>query len=104
MKKLYTLMAVAGASFRATAPQLKGTFKMKSKSLILSTLVALAGFVPQSKASLGDLGTAANFAVLAGAGISVGGAVNTTTIAGDIGSAGSSTAITGLENVVLNLS
>jgi hypothetical protein len=46
-----------------TEPQLKGTFKMKSKRLILSVLVALAGFLPQSKASL-TLGSAASFGVL----------------------------------------
>ena len=46
-----------------TAPQLKGTFKMKSKLLILSALVALAGFLPQSKAAL-TLGSAASFGVL----------------------------------------
>ena len=46
-----------------TVPQLKGTFKMKSKCLILSVLVALAGFLPQSKASL-TLGSAASFGVL----------------------------------------
>jgi len=48
-----------------------------------------------------NLGTADSFAILAGAGITVAGAVNTTTINGDIGSFGSSTAITGLGNVVL---
>lgn len=45
-----------------TAPQLKGTFKMKSKRLILSALVALAGFLPQSKASI--LLSADSFGVL----------------------------------------
>jgi len=54
----------AGAPFRATAPQLKGTFKMKSKCLILSAFVALAGFLPQSKADV--LGSADSFAVLGG--------------------------------------
>jgi hypothetical protein len=40
---------------------------MKSKFLILSALVALAGFLPQSKAALTiDLGTASSFAILAG--------------------------------------
>jgi len=45
-----------------TAPKLKGTFKMKSKRLILSALVALAGFLPQSKASI--LLSADSFGVL----------------------------------------
>jgi type VI secretion system secreted protein VgrG len=38
-------------------------FKMKSKRLILSALVALAGFLPQSKAAL-TLGSADSFGVL----------------------------------------
>ncbi len=53
----------AGAPARAAALQLKGTFKMESKSLILSALVAFAGFLPQSKAAL-ILGSADSFAVL----------------------------------------
>jgi len=50
---------------------------------------------------LGTSGGTSLFAVLAGAGITVAGAVNTTTITGDIGSF-ATTSITGLENVVLN--
>ena len=53
----------AGAPFRAIAPQLKGAFKMKSKCLILSAIVALAGFLPQSKANV-ILDSADSFAVL----------------------------------------
>ena len=53
----------ADAPFRATALQLKGTFKMKSKCLILSAIVALAGFLPQSKANV-ILDSADSFAVL----------------------------------------
>jgi type VI secretion system secreted protein VgrG len=45
-----------------TVTQLKGAFKMKSKCLILSVLVALAGFLPQSKASI--LLSADSFGVL----------------------------------------
>jgi hypothetical protein len=102
MKKLYTLMVVAGAPFRATAPQLKGTFKMKSKSLILLVTVALAGFLPQSKAALTvNLGTASSFAVLAGSGITVAAPNGPTTITGDIGTF-PTTSITGFGNVVLN--
>ena len=48
-----------------------------------------------------DLGTASNFAVLAGAGITVAGAVNSTTITGDIGTY-PTPSVTGLGNVVLN--
>lgn len=48
-----------------------------------------------------DLGTASDFAVLAGSGITVAGAVNTTIITGDIGTH-PTPSITGLQNVVLN--
>ena len=92
-----------GASAKALRSQ-RGpqAFKMKSKFLILSALVALAGFLPQSKAALAvGLGTASSFAVLAGSGITVAGAVNTTTITGDIGTF-PTPSITGLGNVVLN--
>jgi hypothetical protein len=48
-----------------------------------------------------DLGAATGFSVLAGSGITVAGAVNSTTISGDIGTFPTSS-ITGLGNVVLN--
>src|ERR1035441_4676985 len=48
-----------------------------------------------------NLGTASSFAVLAGSGITVAGAVNTTTITGDIGTY-PTTSVTGLGNIVLN--
>ncbi|MBU0492020.1 MAG: DUF3494 domain-containing protein, partial [Chloroflexi bacterium] len=48
-----------------------------------------------------SLGTAGSFAVLAGSGITVAGAINSTTITGDIGTF-PTTSITGLGNVVLN--
>lgn len=48
-----------------------------------------------------NLGTASGFAVLAGSGITVAGAVNSTSITGDIGTYATTT-ITGLGNVVLN--
>lgn len=47
-----------------------------------------------------DLGTAADFAVLAGAGITVAGPVDSTVITGDIGTHATTT-IAGLENVIL---
>jgi hypothetical protein len=55
----------AGTAFRAAALQMKGTskMKMKSKCLILSAIVALAGFPPQSKANP-ILDSADSFAVL----------------------------------------
>lgn len=46
-----------------------------------------------------DLGGATHFAVLAGSGITIAGAINTTTITGDIGSF-ATTSIMGLENMV----
>jgi type VI secretion system secreted protein VgrG len=49
------------------APQTKGTSKMKSKGLILTAFVALAGFLPQSKADV-ILDSADSFAVLGNTG------------------------------------
>lgn len=66
-------------------------------------LVALAPMLHQgaSAAVLAvDLGAASDFAVVAGAGITVAGAVHSTAIIGDIGSF-STTTITGLENIAL---
>jgi hypothetical protein len=65
-------------------------------AVIFSHLNALAGPV-----AMVDLGTASSFAVLAGSGITVAGAVNTTTITGDIGTY-PTPSVTGLGNVVLN--
>lgn len=48
-----------------------------------------------------NLGSAASYAVLAGAGITIAGPANSTTITGDIGSHATAT-ITGLENLILH--
>ena len=65
---------------------------------------AAVTFLPHDAAALPstvNLGTDSSFAVLAGSGITVAGAVNSTTITGDIGSF-PTPSITGLQNVVLN--
>lgn len=74
---------------------------MNFKTSTLFTIVAFAVLLPQGRTQLVDLGSAGNFAVLAGSGITVAGAVNSTTITGDIGTF-PTTSITGLGNVVLN--
>lgn len=74
--------------------------KRISGGFIIAAAVILlqneAGAVPTV-----DLGDSSGFAVLAGSGITVAGAVNTTTITGDIGTYPTES-ITGLGNVVLN--
>ncbi|MFH1194013.1 MAG: ice-binding family protein [bacterium] len=78
---------------------------MKKFNKIAIVILAIAftfGFTGLSGAATAiSLGTADNFAVLAGTGITFGGAVNTTNITGDIGTY-SITTITGIGNVVLN--
>lgn len=70
-----------------------------SLAAIASALTLLSS--PANAAVTLDLGTADGFAVLAGSGITVAGAVKTTTIKGDIGTFPTLT-ITGLENMVLS--
>lgn len=72
---------------------------MKINREILMTILAIAGWQPQTKAQTTpiDLGSAGSFAVLAGTGITVTGA---TTITGDIGTYPTTT-IAGLANISL---
>ena len=74
----------------------------KKGSAIVLTLVFMLGLAGAVKAATAvSLGTADSFAILAGSGITIGGAVNTSTITGDIGSFATPT-ITGIGNAVLN--
>jgi hypothetical protein len=79
--------------------------KAAAKQMLFGLLPAAAVMILQHDglASLAtvDLGTAGNFAVLAGSGITVAGAVNSTTITGDIGTY-PTPSVTGFGNVVLN--
>lgn len=68
-------------------------------SLAVAATFLLAEF--SAAATTVPLGAASDFAVLAGAGITVAGAIGSTAITGDIGSFATTT-ITGLENVVLS--
>jgi hypothetical protein len=74
---------------------------MKTINTVVFAILAFAGIQPWAKAqTIIDLGAAQSFAVLAGAGVTVAGAVNSTTIQGDLGSYPTQT-ITGLGNVAL---
>ena len=73
----------------------------RSGFFLLMFAIAPAVSAPGAWAQMVDLGTAGGFGVLAGSGITVAGAVQTTTIKGDIGSFATPT-ITGLGNIVLN--
>jgi hypothetical protein len=70
---------------------MKGTFKMKSKSFILSALAVLAGFLPQSQAAL-YLGAADSFAVLGGSAVT---SIGNTVLNGDLGVSPTPDAISG---------
>ena len=73
----------------------------KSPSVIVGVTFTVLGFAGLVMAATTiSLGTADSFAVLAGSGITIGGAVNTSAIIGDIGTSPTAT-ITGIGNAVL---
>ena len=81
----------------------KGVIVKNKCSLKLGLVLAVAVLLHHTATAntiMVDLGSADKFAVLAGAGITVAGAVNTTSITGDIGTY-PTPAITGFGNVVL---
>jgi hypothetical protein len=69
--------------------------------LVVAFTLGLPGPSPLVAATTVPLGAADDFAILAGSGITIGGAVNTSTITGDIGTF-PTVSITGLGNAVLN--
>jgi hypothetical protein len=84
---------------------MKAIFPLVHANRFSTSLVAAAAAIflaPHAMAATTavDLGSAANFAVLAGSGITFGGTVNSIPIHGDIGSSPTAT-ITGLGNIVL---
>jgi hypothetical protein len=86
------------------ALRLGSIFKMKIHRGILLAVLAIAGWQPRAVAQIAivkvNLGSAENFAVLAGSGITVAGATNSTMITGDIGTFPTAT-ITNLGNISL---
>jgi hypothetical protein len=75
--------------------------KFNKVSAVILTLVFTLGLAGFTKAATTvSLGAASSFAILAGTGITIGGAVNTSAITGDIGSYANTT-INGLGNAVL---
>lgn len=78
--------------------------RQSARGMAIGLLVAVAVLFAREARAIPmtvNLGSTANFAVLAGSGITVAGAVNSSTITGDIGSFPTA-AISGLENVTLN--
>lgn len=76
--------------------------KNKKIAIIILTAALVLGLSGVTEAATTvNLGTAGGFAVLAGAGITIAGAVNSSTVTGDIGTF-PTTSITGLGNLVLN--
>jgi len=69
--------------------------------LVITFTLGLPGPSPLVAATTVSLGAADDFAILAGSGITIGGAVNTSTITGDIGTF-PTVSITGIGNAVLN--
>jgi len=77
------------------------TAKRISTGMALSLVAVLAHPTATAAVSVVNLGTTSGFAVLAGSGITIAGAVNSTVITGDIGTF-PTVSITGLSNLVHN--
>lgn len=79
--------------------------RVSTKQITTCLAITLALALPQTRANAAvqvvDLAGAADFAVLAGAGITIAAPIDSTRITGDIGTFATTT-ITGLENLVLN--
>lgn len=84
--------------------QLRKTRFMSARMIPVGVALSVAAALISQDANAAltvNLGQASDFAVLAGAGITIVGGVDSTTISGDIGSY-ATTSITGLGNVILN--
>ena len=98
MKEILTLRTKTAAN-DANELFLIGILKALSIPLVLLAL-ATTTQVAKAQATAVNLGTADNFAVLGGTGITVAGAVNSSTVTGDIGTFPTTT-ITGMANMAL---
>lgn len=76
------------------------TFNKRGIATVVAVSIALGITGLVMAVTTVNLGTASNFAILAGSGITITGAASTTTITGDIGTS-PTPSITGLENLVL---
>jgi hypothetical protein len=81
MSEIFLKRKVSGRSVSREDAATERHIQMKSKYVILSAIMALAGFLPQGKAQ-GTLGSAESFAVLGGSTVT---SVGNTIITGDLG-------------------